>query len=37
VLNRPGNPNSIGGDGVLSTFNSGQGARETQVTLRLTW
>jgi hypothetical protein len=37
VLNRPGNPNSIAGDGVLSTFNSGQGARETQVTLRLTW
>jgi hypothetical protein len=37
VLNRPGNPNAIGGDGVLSTFNSGQGARETQITLRLTW
>ena len=37
VLNRPGNPNSITGDGVLSTFNSGQGARETQITLRLTW
>jgi hypothetical protein len=37
VLNRPGNPNSIGGDGILSTFNSGQGAREMQLTVRLTW
>jgi hypothetical protein len=37
VLNRPGNPNSIGGDGVLSTRNSGQGARELQLSLRLIW
>ena len=37
VLNRPGTPNSIGGDGLLSTFNSGQGAREMQLTLRLIW
>jgi hypothetical protein len=37
VLNRPGNPNSIGGDGVLSTINSGQAARELQLTLRLSW
>jgi hypothetical protein len=37
VLNKPGNPNSIGGDGVLNTINSGQPARELQLTLRLTW
>jgi Carboxypeptidase regulatory-like domain len=37
VLNHPGNPNSVGGDGVLSTRNSGQAARELQLTLRLTW
>jgi hypothetical protein len=37
VLNHPGNPNSIGGDGVLTTNNSGQRARELQLTLRLSW
>jgi hypothetical protein len=37
VLNKPGNPNSVGGDGLLSTRNSGQPARELQLTLRLTW
>jgi hypothetical protein len=37
VLNHPGNPNSIGSTGVLSTVNSGQAARELQLTLRLTW
>jgi hypothetical protein len=37
VLNRPGNPNTIGGDGILSTVSSGQAARELQLTLRLTW
>ena len=37
VLNHPGNPNTIGGDGVLSTRASGQAARELQLTLRLTW
>jgi hypothetical protein len=37
VLNKPGNPNSIGGNGVLSTRNSGQAARELQLTLRLSW
>jgi hypothetical protein len=37
VLNRPGNPNSIGGNGIVSTFTSGQSARELQLTLRLTW
>ena len=37
VLNHPGNPNSIGGDGVLSTRNSGQAARELQLTLRVSW
>ncbi|MBS1825845.1 MAG: TonB-dependent receptor [Acidobacteria bacterium] len=37
VFNNPGNPNSIGGDGILSTMNSGNAARELQLTLRLTW
>ncbi|MCZ2079279.1 MAG: TonB-dependent receptor [Bryobacteraceae bacterium] len=37
VLNAPGNPNSVGSNGVLNTFNSGQPARELQLTLRLTW
>jgi hypothetical protein len=37
VLNNPGNPNSISSEGILSTVNSGQAARELQLTLRLTW
>lgn len=37
VLNRPGNPNSIGSNGILTTTNSGQSAREIQLTLRLMW
>jgi len=37
VLNHPGNPNNIGGDGVLNTTSSGQSARELQLTLRLSW
>jgi len=37
VFNNPGNPNSIGGDGILNTLNSGNAARELQLTLRLTW
>jgi hypothetical protein len=37
VLNHPGNPNSIGSNGVLSTQSSGQAARQLQLTLRLTW
>ena len=37
VLNHPGNPNSIGGDGVLSVRNSGQAARELQLSLRVSW
>jgi hypothetical protein len=42
VLNRPGNPSTINpititGDGLLSTFTSGQSARELQLTLRLIW
>lgn len=37
VLNKPGNPNSVGSNGILSTVNSGQSARELQLTLRLTW
>jgi hypothetical protein len=37
VLNAPGNPNSITGDGILSTVTSGQSARELQLTLRLSW
>ena len=37
VLNHPGNPNSVGGDGVLSVRNSGQAARELQLSLRVAW
>jgi hypothetical protein len=37
VLNHPGNPSGVGSDGILSTRNSGQSARELQLTLRLTW
>jgi hypothetical protein len=37
VLNAPGNPNSVAGTGILNTFESGQAARELQLTLRLTW
>ncbi|MEK7406452.1 MAG: hypothetical protein AAB225_15225, partial [Acidobacteriota bacterium] len=37
VLNMPGNPNSVSGAGILSTRESGQSARELQLTLRLTW
>jgi hypothetical protein len=37
VLNTPGNPNSISSSGILATFNSGQPARELQLTLRLSW
>jgi hypothetical protein len=37
VFNNPNNPNSIGGDGVLSTQNSGSGARVMQLGLRLMW
>lgn len=37
VLNHPGNPNAIEDDGLLSTVESGQAAREIQLTLRLTW
>ena len=37
VLNMPGNPNSIGSNGMLSTRTSGQAARELQLTLRVSW
>jgi hypothetical protein len=37
VFNNPNNPNSISGDGILSTRNSGGGARVTQLGLRLIW
>jgi hypothetical protein len=37
VLNHPGNANSVASNGVLSTVNSGQAARELQLTLRLSW
>jgi hypothetical protein len=37
VLNHPGNPSGVGSDGILSTRNSGQSARELQLTLRLIW
>jgi hypothetical protein len=37
VLNVPGNPNSISGDGMLTTRNSGQNARTLQLNARITW
>jgi hypothetical protein len=37
VLNHPGNPSNVAANGVLSTRNSGQGARMLQLTLRLSW
>jgi hypothetical protein len=37
VLNRPGIPNAIAADGVLSTTNSAQEARAILTTLRFTW
>ncbi len=37
VLNAPGNPNSIGSDGVLNTKTSGQSPRTLQLGLRATW
>jgi hypothetical protein len=37
VLNHPGNPNSVGSTGMLSTRNSGNSARQLQLTLRLNW
>jgi hypothetical protein len=37
VLNTPGNPNSVGGDGMLSTRSSGNSPRTLQLTLRLMW
>lgn len=37
VLNHPGNPNSIGGDGFLNTRSSGQDPRMLQLSLRLRW
>jgi hypothetical protein len=37
VLNRPGNPNSVGSTGMLATRNSGNSPRTLQLTLRLSW
>jgi hypothetical protein len=37
VLNHPGNPNSVGSTGMLSTRNSDNSPRTLQLTLRLTW
>jgi hypothetical protein len=37
VLNHPGNPNSVGSTGILSTQSSGSGPRTLQLTLRLQW
>jgi hypothetical protein len=37
IFNHPNNPTSPGSDGVLSTRNSGSGARTTQLSLRLQW
>jgi hypothetical protein len=37
VLNHPGNPPAVGGDGILDTRASAMAARQLQLTLRLTW
>ena len=37
VFNIPGNPNSVTGDGMLTTRNSGQNARTLQFNARLSW
>jgi len=37
VFNMPGNPNSIAGDGMLSTRSSGNSPRTAQLSLRLIW
>jgi hypothetical protein len=37
VFNVAGNPNSIGGDGMLTTRNSGNGARVMQLNARISW
>ena len=37
VFNHPNNPTAVSGNGVLSTQNSGGGARLTQLALRLIW
>lgn len=37
VLNVAGNPNSVGGDGILSTRTSGNTPRQVQLTARLSW
>jgi hypothetical protein len=37
VLNVAGNPNSVGGDGMLSTRNSGQNARTLQLNAQISW
>jgi hypothetical protein len=37
IFPHPGNPSGIGTEGILSTRSSGVGARELQLTLRLSW
>jgi hypothetical protein len=37
VLNHPGNPASVGGNGFLSTRSSGNSPRTLQLSLRLSW
>jgi hypothetical protein len=37
VLNKPGNPSGVSSNGILSTLNSGQPARELQLTLCVSW
>ena len=37
VFNHPNNTTAIAGNGLLSTRNSGSGARVTQLGLRLQW
>lgn len=37
IFNHPGNPSGVGSDGILATRSSGWGARELQLTVRVTW
>ena len=37
VLNHPGNPNSVGGDGFLNCRSSGNSPRVVQLSLKLDW
>ena len=37
ILNHPGNPAIAAGSAILSTVNSGNSAREIQLSLRMIW